>query len=284
MLSSPVALSAQTSNRRAAWSLATGTIMIAVLVAVALLAPVLTTHNPTDLDMSSTLLPPSPTHWFGTNQYGQDVFARTIFAARIDLLIGVVLVGSAVLIGSTLGTLAAWYGGLIDLLISRTVDIGLAFPFLVLVIAMVGLRGPGLGSLFLAVTLVSWIFYARLVRADVLVAKEQNYVLAAKISGFSTARVLLRHVVPNILGQVVVYATSDFVYAVLLGASVSYLGLGVQPPTAEWGAMVQAGQNFVTSAWWISLFPAMALVYLGIAFAVLGDALAERLRVGQAAL
>ncbi|WP_284235550.1 ABC transporter permease [Mycobacterium antarcticum] len=283
-MSSPVALSAQTSNRRAAWSLATGTIMIAVLVAVALLAPVLTTHNPTDLDMSSTLLPPSPTHWFGTNQYGQDVFARTIFAARIDLLIGVVLVGSAVLIGSTLGTLAAWYGGLIDLLISRTVDIGLAFPFLVLVIAMVGLRGPGLGSLFLAVTLVSWIFYARLVRADVLVAKEQNYVLAAKISGFSTARVLLRHVVPNILGQVVVYATSDFVYAVLLGASVSYLGLGVQPPTAEWGAMVQAGQNFVTSAWWISLFPAMALVYLGIAFAVLGDALAERLRVGQAAL
>ena len=255
--------------------------MLTVLVLAAALAPWLTGHDPAALDPASSLLPPSSDHPFGTNQFGQDNFARTLYAARVDLLIGVVLVGVALCIGTVVGVLAGWFGGWVDAVVSRVVDVGLAFPFLVLVIGMVGLRGPGLESLFIAVSLVAWIFYVRIVRSEVLVVKNQNYVNAARVSGLSTGRVLLRHVLPNVAGQLLVYATSDFVYAVLLGASVSYLGLGVQPPTAEWGAMVQSGQNFVTSQWWISFFPGLAIVYTGITFALIGDGLADWLRRGR---
>jgi peptide/nickel transport system permease protein len=258
-----------------------GVVMLAVLVAAALGATLLTRYDPTALDVASALQPPGGRHWFGTDQYGQDVFSRVLHAGRVDLLIGLVLVGVALVVGSTVGILSAWRGGWLDALVQRVIDIGFAFPFLVLVIAMVGLRGPGLSSLFLAVSLVAWITYARLVRTEVRVVRDLDYVTAATVSGFSTLRVLTRHVLPNVAGQLVVFASSDFVYAVLAGASVSYLGLGVQPPTPEWGAMVQAGQNFIGQQWWIAFFPGVAIVYLGIAFALLGDGLAELLGVSD---
>ena len=269
------------TSRREPTILVMGTVMLGLLLVACLGAPLFTDQSPTALHPSDALLPPSGEHLFGTNQYGQDIFARTLYGGRVNLLIGVVLVGTALLIGTTVGLVAAWRGGWVDAVIGRIVDVGFAFPFLVLVIAIVGLRGPGLVSLFIAVGVVSWIFYVRLVRSDVLVIKEQNYIIAAQMSGFSAPRVVVRHVLPNAAAQLLVFATSDFVYAVLLGASVSYLGLGVQPPTPEWGAMVQAGQNFVSSAWWISFFPGLAIVYTGITFAALGDGLAEVLRVGD---
>jgi peptide/nickel transport system permease protein len=243
-------------------------------------APLFTHWSPAQLDQNAILKAPSSRHWFGTDQFGRDIFARTLYAGRVDFLIGIVLVGVALVVGTLVGMVSAWLGGVTDAIVQRLVDIGFAFPFLVLVISVVGLRGPGLSSLFIAVSFVAWIFYARLVRSEVLVLKTSNYMLAARTSGFSTARVLVFHLLPNIVNQVLLYATSDFVYAVLLGASVSYLGLGVQPPTPEWGAMVQAGQNFVATQWWISFFPGLAIVLMGLAFALIGDSLADKWRSG----
>lgn len=257
-----------------------GLSLLGLLLLACYAAPLFTHWSPAQLDQNAILKAPSSRHWFGTDQFGRDIFARTLYAGRIDFLIGIVLVGVALVVGTLVGMVSAWLGGVTDAIVQRLVDIGFAFPFLVLVISVVGLRGPGLSSLFIAVSFVAWIFYARLVRSEVLVLKTSNYMLAARTSGFSTARVLVFHLLPNIVNQVLLYATSDFVYAVLLGASVSYLGLGVQPPTPEWGAMVQAGQNFVATQWWISFFPGLAIVLMGLAFALIGDSLADKWRLG----
>ena len=257
-----------------------GVSLLGLLLLACYGAPLFTHWSPAQLDQNAILKAPSSRHWFGTDQFGRDIFARTLYAGRIDFLIGIVLVGVALVVGTLVGMVSAWLGGVTDAIVQRLVDIGFAFPFLVLVISVVGLRGPGLSSLFIAVSFVAWIFYARLVRSEVLVLKTSNYMLAARTSGFSTARVLVFHLLPNIVNQVLLYATSDFVYAVLLGASVSYLGLGVQPPTPEWGAMVQAGQNFVATQWWISFFPGLAIVLMGLAFALIGDSLADKWRSG----
>ncbi len=257
-----------------------GLSLLGLLLLACYAAPLFTHWSPAQLDQNAILKAPSSRHWFGTDQFGRDIFARTLYAGRVDFLIGIVLVGVALVVGTLVGMVSAWLGGVTDAIVQRLVDIGFAFPFLVLVISVVGLRGPGLSSLFIAVSFVAWIFYARLVRSEVLVLKTSNYMLAARTSGFSTARVLVFHLLPNIVNQVLLYATSDFVYAVLLGASVSYLGLGVQPPTPEWGAMVQAGQNFVATQWWISFFPGLAIVLMGLAFALIGDSLADKWRLG----
>ena len=265
---------------RANLGLAVGCLLLAVLVFCCLAAPLITSYGPAQQG-PDVLAPPGAAHLFGTDQYGRDILSRTLYGGRIDLLIGVVLVGVAMTLGTVIGLVSGWFGGWTDTVIMRISDIGFAFPFLVLIICIVGLRGPGLTSLFLAVSMVAWIFYARLVRTEVLVLKDTNYIRSARLSDFSTVRVLLRHVLPNVMGQVLVYATSDFVYAVLLGASVSYLGLGVQPPASEWGAMVEQGQNFITVQWWLSLFPGLAIIYLGLAFSLIGDGLADVMRTGD---
>lgn len=259
--------------------LAVGGLLLAVLVFCCLAAPLITGYGPAQQGQD-LLAPPSAAHPFGTDQYGRDILARTLYGGRTDLLIGVVLVGVAMILGTLIGLIAGWFGGWADTAAMRIADVGFAFPFLVLIICIVGLRGPGLTSLFLAVSLVAWIFYARLVRTEVLMLKDTNYIRSARLSDFSTARILLRHVLPNVTGQVLVYATSDFVYAVLLGASVSYLGLGVQPPAPEWGAMVGQGQDFVTTQWWLAVFPGLAIVYLGLALSLIGDGLADIMRTG----
>jgi peptide/nickel transport system permease protein len=258
-----------------------GGALIAALLVLTLVVPVFIAHSPSFQDPNATLLRPSWDHLFGTDQYGRDIFTRTLYAGRIDFLIGAVLVGIASVVGTAVGLVAAWARGLTDAVVLWLINIGFALPFLVLVISIVGLRGPGLGSLILAVSLVSWIFYARLVRGEVVVLKDANYIRAARLSGFSTARVLTRHVLPNVASQVLLYATSDLIYAILLGASVSYLGLGVQPPTPEWGAMVQEGQSFITTQWWLALFPGLAIMITGIGFALIGDGLADLLRTGR---
>ncbi len=262
-------------------SLWIGIAMLGLLLVCSLAAPLLTGYSPIRQNPAAILQSPSASHWFGTDQYGRDVLVRTLYAGRIDFLIGITLVGVAACVGTAVGLLGAWCGGIADAIVMRLCDVGFAFPFLVLVIAIVGIRGPGFGSLVIAVSVVAWVFYARLVRAEVLVLKRANFVRAARVSGLSTVRILARHVLPNVSAQILIYASTDFVYAILLGASVSYLGLGIQPPTPEWGAMVQAGQSFITTQWWLSLFPGLAIVVTGIALALVGDGLAARLREGR---
>ena len=263
-------------------SLLSGSVLLVLILLAAIFAPLICRYSPTALNPAAALEAPNATHYFGTDQFGRDIFARTVYAARVDLLIAFSLVITAFVIGTTLGVIAGWVGGAVDSILMRIVDVALAFPFLVLVISFVGLRGPGLVSLYLAVSIVSWVFYARLVRSEVRQVRCSEYMQAAQASGFSTARVLSRHLLPNVVIQPLVYASSDLVYALLLGASVSYLGLGVQPPTPEWGQMVQDGSTFISVQWWLSFFPGAAIVLTAVAFSLIGDGIAAMTREGSA--
>jgi peptide/nickel transport system permease protein len=263
-------------------SMLVGAAILGLVVIAAVFAPLICTYSPTALNPIAALQAPSTAHYFGTDQFGRDIFARTVYAARIDLIIAFSLVSTAFLIGTALGVVAGWAGGVLDNVLMRIVDVALAFPFLVLVISIVGLRGPGLFSLYIAVSIVSWVFYARLVRSEVRQLRHAEYMLAAKASDYSTLRVLGRHLLPNVIIQPLVYASSDLVYALLLGASVSYLGLGVQPPTPEWGQMVQDGSTFIGAQWWLSFFPGAAIVVTAVAFSLIGDGLAALAREGSA--
>ena len=196
--------------------------------------------------------------------------------ARIDLLMGVGGVLVPFLIGTTIGSIAGYAGRWIDATLMRVVDVVLAFPFLVLLMAIIAILKPGLMSFFVALSLVGWVSYARLVRAQVLVLKTSDFVIAARSLGFGRMRILFRHILPNCIAGSIVFSMSDVVLTVLAGSSISYLGLGVQPPTAEWGVMIFEGQNFITTAWWITTFPGLAIVFLAFGFSLLADGLAER--------
>ncbi len=183
------------------------------------------------------------------------------------------------LIGGLLGCLAGYYGGRADSLIMRVADVIQAFPFLILIIAIVAVLGTGLTSVYIAVALVAWVSYARLIRGEILVARNQEYVEAARSLGGSDGRVIGRHLLPNIITSALVFACTDVVLYIVLVTSLSYLGLAAQPPSPEWGAMITEGRTFMATAWWISLFPGLAVVVTGIAFSVFGDGLADALRV-----
>ena len=196
-------------------------------------------------------------HPFGTDNFGRDVLSRVIHGARVDLEMGIMGVIWPFLLGTLLGSLAGYFGGVVDMLIMRLVDITLAFPFLVLMIAIIAVLGPGLTSFYIAMALVGWVSYARLVRAQILVLKGSEFILAARNLGYGPLRIIFRHMLPNALVPSIVFSMSDVVLVILAGSSISYLGLGVQPPTAEWGVMIAEGQNFMTTAWWITAFPGL---------------------------
>ena len=213
----------------------------------------------------------------GTDNLGRDVFSRVVYAARVDLQIGVIMTYVPLVTGVVLGAIAGYFGGWVDTLIMRLVDVVIAFPFLVLVIAILAVVGPGLTGMYIAVLAVGWSLYARLTRAEMLVLREQQFVLAAESLAFSRWRIIFRHAVPNLLRPNIVFSMADFVLNILLAASLSFLGLGVRPPTAEWGAMVADGQNFLLNAWWITTLPGLVIVIVGIGLSLIGDGLAERL-------
>jgi peptide/nickel transport system permease protein len=181
------------------------------------------------------------------------------------------------LIGNTVGLLAGHFGGLVDTLLMRLLDVTMAFPFFVLVIAIISVLGPGLTSFYIALACVGWVSYARLTRAQVLVLKSQDFISAARVLGYSNARIMFAHLLPNAITPAVVFSMTDVVLVVLLGSALSYLGLGAQPPAAEWGVMIAEGQQFLASAWWICLFPGLAIVLLALGFSLVADGLAERL-------
>jgi peptide/nickel transport system permease protein len=255
--------------------------IVGFFVLTALFAPVIAPYDPIAQDTANALLPPGPGHWLGTDNFGRDVLSRMIWGTRLDLMMGVFGVLIPFVLGTAVGCVSGYFGGWVDIVVMRVVDIVIAFPFLVLMLAIMAILGPGLGSFFIAMALVGWVSYARLVRAQVLVLKASDFVTAARSLGYGHLRIMARHILPNALVSSLVFSMSDVVLTMLLGASISYLGLGVQPPTAEWGVMVAESQNFIIRAWWIAAFPGAALAVIALGFSLLGDGLGEWLGVKE---
>ncbi len=261
--------------------LAAGGGLLGVFVLIALTAPLIAPYDPVFQDIQARLQPPSVAHLLGTDNFGRDILSRLIWGARIDLQIAVIGVIFPFLIGTIVGTVSGFFGGVVDAIFMRLVDVIIAFPFLVLMLAIIAILGPGLTSFYIALALVGWVSYARLVRAQILVLKTQDFAVAARSLGFGRARIMFRHLLPNALAGSLVFAMSDAVLVLLNGAAISYLGFGVQPPVAEWGVMVAEGQPFITTSWWITLFPGLAIVFLAFAFSLLGDGLADLLGIHE---
>lgn len=265
-------------------SLALGGGLLVVVVLLAIFAPLLTPYGPNEQHLGRAFArqPPSWEHPFGTDNFGRDVLARTLYGARLDLLIGLFPTAITFVVGVFLGAIAGYYGGKIDTILMRVVDVAVAFPFFVLLIAIIAMLGPGLRNMFVAIALVGWISYARIVRGEVLVARSAEYVLAAKTLGFGDARIIFGHVLPNVITPAIVFFMADAVLNILLGSALSFLGLGPQAPTAEWGRMIQEGRQFIIAGqWWMTTIPGLAIVVVGVAFSLIGDGLADLLRVGE---
>jgi peptide/nickel transport system permease protein len=258
-------------------TLLTGLTLFGLIAGCALCAPLLTGQDPIEQHLEAAFRGPgSPGHLLGTDQFGRDVLARLFYGARVDLRVGVVAVVSPFVIGSLIGLVAGWFGGWIDAIVGRVVDVVIAFPFLVLVIALVFALGPGTTSIYTAITLVGWVAYCRIVRGQVLLAKEQEYALAAKASGLPTWRILLRHLLPNVILQAIIFSMSDIVLTLLAIVTLGYLGLGVPPPTPDWGSMIQEGQQFILTKWYMSTIPGLAIVVTGLALALIADGIVEK--------
>ena len=266
------------SERR--WSDTTfsvGLALVAAAVVAALLAPVLTPYDPNKVDLAQKLSAPSLEHPFGTDTFGRDIATRVVYGLRLDLEVVLIVTYVPLVIGMVVAAYAGWYGGWLDGLLMRLVDAVIALPFLVLMIAIVAIAGAGLTGVYIGVLLVGWALYARLTRGEMLVLREQDFMQAARVLGYSTTRIIFRHAMPNLLRSNLVFSAADLVLNLLLLASLSYLGLGVQPPTAELGAMVAEGQSVLRQAWWVATLPGLVIVVLGVAFSMIGDGLADRL-------
>jgi len=262
---------------------AIGALIILIFMMSAIFAPLLAPHNPAALNLSDRLLPPSSAHWFGTDELGRDVLSRTIYGARISLTVAVTVVALSLAIGLLLGALAGFYGGATDTLINAF----LSLPGILLAVAFVAFLGPSLPNLILALALSGWVNYARLVRAQVLAMKEREFVQAARSLGASDLRLMLRHILPNIVQPLIVQAAVGMAAAILAEATLSFLGLGVQPPTATWGAMLNDARSHLFESPYLVFFPAAALALCVLAFNFIGDGLRDlldprnRIREGQ---
>jgi peptide/nickel transport system permease protein len=258
---------------------AIGITLVGLTVLGAVFAPWLTKYDPNAQDILHALLPPgSSGHLLGTDQFGRDVWTRLLYAARIDLLIAVGATSVCFVTGSTLGLISGYLGGRVDAVLMRIVDVVFAFPFIVLVLTIIAILGPGLRNMFISIWLVSWVPYARIVRGEVLVAKRQEYVLAARALGFRSPRIMVGHLLPNVLAPAIVFSMLDAVNNVGLGAALGFLGVGVQDPQAEWGKMISDSQNFLATNWWLPTIPGIAIVVFGLGLSLIGDGLADRLR------
>lgn len=260
------------------FSLVAGFLLLLLFVVLAFFPGRIAPHSPVEFDYEAILQAPSRAHFFGTDNFGRDIFSRVIWAARIDLQIAVFTTLFPFLFGTLVGAVTGYYGRWLDAIFGRIVDVVIVFPFLVLVIAIVAFLGPGLTNMYIAVSLVGWVAYGRLARGEMLVQKQAEYAMAAKTMGYKANRIIGRHLLPNVIGSSITYWMTDMSLGILLGASLGYLGLGAQPPTAEWGVMVADGKNFMTTAPWISTFPALALTLAGLTFSLIGDGLADLMR------
>lgn len=255
----------------------TGIIVIGLLVITAVFAPLLAPHNPNAQCLSQALKGPSLEYPCGTDEFGRCIFSRIIFGAQISLEIGLAVTAVSAVVGVALGLAAGFYGGVLDEVIMRIVDIFLAFPGLILALVVAGLLGPGVSNVMLALALVGWMGYARVVRGTVLVEKEKEFIETARSLGASDFYIMFRHLLPNVIAPVIVMASVGIGYAILAAAGLSFLGLGAQPPTPVWGTMLSDGKTYLQTAPHLTVFPGLAILLTVLAFNFLGDGLRDLL-------
>ncbi|MDE3078689.1 MAG: ABC transporter permease [Paracoccaceae bacterium] len=274
-----IALPARSRRRRRfPLPLVVGGGMLAAQLLLALFPSAFAPYAPDSFDYNALMQPPSAAHLFGTDNFGRDVLSRVIHAYSVDMQIAVFATVLPFFFGTSVGAVIGYAGGMAETIFGRLVDAIITFPFLVLVIAIVAVLGPGLINMYIAVGVVDWVFYARLAVAEVKVQKRLDYAEAGRAMGYSPARIVFRHLMPNIITPLIVYWMTDMALAILLGSSLGYLGLGAQPPIAEWGVQIADAKNFMATAWWMSVFPGIAIVLAGLSFSLTGDGVAETMR------
>ncbi|MGB9627125.1 MAG: oligopeptide ABC transporter permease [Thermodesulfobacteriota bacterium] len=254
-----------------------GSLVILLTFLVAGLAPIIAPHDPGKTDVSLKLKPPSSEHYLGTDQLGRDVFSRMLYGSRVSLSVGFVAVAISILIGILVGALAGYYGGWVDSVLMRFVDVMLCFPSFFLILTVVALLGPSLFKVMLVIGITSWMGTSRFVRAEFLSLRERDFVQAAKALGVRDRRIIFRHILPNALAPVFVTATLDVATAILVEAGLSFLGFGVQPPAPSWGNILTEGRTYIFDAWWLTLFPGLAILVTVLSFNLLGEGLRDAL-------
>lgn len=252
-----------------------GVLFLLLLCVVAVFAPHIVPYDPLEIDTEDYLQPPSARHWFGTDNLGRDVFSRVLYGTRYSLALGLLAIGISGTLGTVLGLIAGFYGGLADNLIMRVVDIGLAFPSVLLALLVISIVGPGLPSVILAIGISSTPPFIRIVRASVLVIKEMTFIEAARAIGVSRRRILTRHILPEVFAPALTMATLGLAGAIFAASSLSFLGFGARPPTPEWGVLVSAARHQLRAAWWISTFSGLAIMVSVLSINILGDGLRD---------
>lgn len=267
---------ASAERRWTTLTIALGALLVAAIPLAALCAPLFGVANPNHLDYGAVLQPPSWAHPFGTDSVGRDVFSRTLAATWIDYPVGIITTYVPLLIGVVLGVIAGFFGGVLDAVIMRIADVFLAFPFMIFLIAFIAVFGGGIFGIYVGMISFGWASFARITRGEMLVLRERQFIRAAQTLGLPTRRILFVHTLPQLLRPNLVFSMAVLVVNILALASLSYLGLGVQPPRPEWGAIVADGQQYLFTAWWISTLPGLVVVLAGVGFSLLGDGLADR--------
>ena len=252
-----------------------GTVIIFIFLAVAIFAPLLTSYSPTEQFMEERLLSPSSQHIFGTDQYGRDIFSRVVYGARIEVWIIFIVSIISVMIGIIVGITAGYFGGVVDEILMRITDMFLAFPRLILAMVLTAVLGPNLTNTMIAISLVDWTVYARLGRAEAMKVKSQPYIEAVRAVGAKNLRIIAFHVLPMSISPVIVQLTLRMGTIILTAAGLGFLGLGAQPPTPEWGAIVSDGRSYLVDQWWISTFPGIAIAFVVLGFNLLGDGIRD---------
>ncbi|WP_422484565.1 ABC transporter permease [Gudongella sp. DL1XJH-153] len=261
------------SNRMARF----GGVVILVVLLFAIFAPIIAPYEYDAMNLPEMLKAPSADNIFGTDEFGRDIFSRIIYGSRISLKVGFLAVGISMLIGTTLGALAGFYGGVIDLIISGITDIAWSFPVTLLAIAFVAALGPSLTNLIIALAIVSWSGFARLVRGQFLSLREKEFVEAARSLGMSDSRIILKHILPNAFAPIIVLTSLEVPKAIIIEASLSFLGLGAQPPAPSWGSIMSSGRDYIMEAPWVSFFPGIMIALIVLGFNLFGDALRDTL-------
>jgi peptide/nickel transport system permease protein len=253
----------------------TGLVIVLLLVAAAILAPLLARFSPSAQDLALRLKPPDAVHWLGTDELSRDIFSRLLYGARVTLGIVALVTAIAAPLGLAIGCTAGYAGGILDAGLMRLTDVFLSLPRLILALALVAALGPGIGNAALAMALVAWPPYARVARAETLALRGSDFIAAARLAGASPARIVLRHIMPLCLASVIVRVSLDMAGVILIAAGLGFLGLGAQPPTPEWGAMIAAGRRYMLDQWWVAAMPGLAIAIASLGFNLLGDGLRD---------
>jgi peptide/nickel transport system permease protein len=268
-------------KKRLSKSFLWGSSILLVVLAACVLIPAFSSVEPNHQDLKARLAAPSIAHPLGTDNYGRDIFIRILYGGQIDIEIAVIATLLSLLVGTIVGLWAGYFGGWVDSLLMRMVDITLSFPMIVLVIAIVSMLGAGIINMYIAILIISWVYYARLTRGECMVIKNKEFVTAARAMGAGSTQIIFGHIFPNVVTGALIYAASDAVLNIIFAGTLGYLGLGVQAPTPEWGSMVAAGQGFLKVYPGLIIYPSLAIILVGVAFSLIGDGAADMMRRGS---